>query len=93
MLRKHAKLPALKLAIALGLAWGSALLIIGLLAWQCDLGASWVGVLSGLYMGFAPTCFGCLIGAGLGFIDGFVAGLLIAWFYNRYLKHYNVNCL
>ena len=41
--------------------------------------------LSELFIGFGPTFVGAIAGMVWAFVDGFVAGLLIAWLYNSFL--------
>lgn len=69
-----------------GLTWSLTILIIGLFAWIFALDTSLMNTMSSLYVGFKPTWLGSLIGASLGFVDGFVGGLLIAGFYRLFLK-------
>ncbi|MBT5179564.1 MAG: hypothetical protein HN861_15150, partial [Rhodospirillaceae bacterium] len=40
-------------------------------------------VLSSMFVGFGPTFVGAISGAVWAFVDGFVAGMLVAWFYNK----------
>jgi membrane associated rhomboid family serine protease len=44
-----------------------------------------VQVLSSLFVGYGPSFVGVVAGAVWAFFDGFVAGVLIAWLYNRLL--------
>ncbi len=41
--------------------------------------------LSTLFIGFGPTFVGSIAGAVWAFVSGLIAGLLVAWFYNRFL--------
>lgn len=66
--------------------WGLGVLIIGILAWQFNVGTEIVNLCSSLYIGYTPSLKGCLIGGVEGFIDGFIWGALIAWFYNYFQK-------
>ena len=72
--------------LALGFSMGIYVLIQGIAAWWFDRGTAVVHLLSSLYIGYAPTPLGCLIGGIWGFTDGFVGGVLIAWFYNKFQK-------
>jgi hypothetical protein len=75
------KLSVKGLAISLGVAWAAAVLSIGwtsMFGW----GTSIVEALSSLYIGYAPTWLGGIIGAAWGFVDGAVGGLIIALVYN-----------
>ena len=48
-------------------------------------GAFLAQVLQNLFIGFAPTFVGSIAGAVWAFVNGFIAGALIAFFYNRFL--------
>jgi hypothetical protein len=77
------KLNPKKLAIALGLTGGLGVLLVGWLA-----AAGWgnydlVNALSAVYIGFKATFWGGIIGGLWGFLDGLIAGYLIATLYNR----------
>lgn len=50
----------------------------GLFHWGVDI----VEVMSSLYIGFATTFLGGIIGALWGFVDGVICGILVAVFYN-----------
>lgn len=45
-------------------------------------GTKIVGIISSVYIGFAPTFFGSIIGAAWGFVDGAIGGAIIAFVYN-----------
>lgn len=79
---KNHKLGVLKLGFALGMTWSLGMLCLGLMAWQLHWGTNMVAVLGDLYIGYAPTLAGSIIGAIWGFFDCFIAGAMIAWFYN-----------
>jgi hypothetical protein len=75
------KLSVKGLTISLGVAWAVFVLFIGwaaIFGW----GTSVVEALSSLYIGYAPTWLGGIIGAAWAFVDGAVGGLIIALIYN-----------
>lgn len=76
--------------LTVGLAVGAGLAIyvfaMGVISMVSGRGRGIVGLLSEWYVGFGPTISGSLIGAVWGFADGFLAGLLVAWIYNRLKK-------
>jgi len=76
----------LALAMALGIISAVYVFFAGITAWLFDWGTSVVEVISSLYIGYAPSFTGAIIGAVWAFIDGFIAGLLIAWIYNKFLQ-------
>jgi hypothetical protein len=70
------------LALALGVTWGAGVLFLGL-AGAIGWGRALVEVLGSVYLGFAPTPVGSIIGTAWAFADGAVGGAVIAWVYNR----------
>ena len=76
---------AKSMAIAGGLLWGGALLLVGLVNLvKPTYGVGFLQMVSSVYPWFhASRTFGdVLIGAIDGIIDGAVAGFLFAWLYN-----------
>lgn len=69
-------------AIALGLTSGLCILALGLLNHYYGLGTTMVSNVGELYKGFDSTLYGSFVGAGWGFLKGFVAGIVIACVYN-----------
>lgn len=77
------KLNVRAFALAFGLWWG-----VGIL-----LGTWWLIALDGatgeatflgrLYLGYAISPLGSLVGLAWGFADGLIAGAIFAWLYNR----------
>ncbi|MEJ2684399.1 MAG: bacteriophage holin [Candidatus Sulfobium sp.] len=74
------------LMIAGGVLWGLYMLFIGWSSWLVGWGSGFVAAMSSVYIGFRPTFFGGIVGAVWGFIDGAVAGAIIAWVYNAVAK-------
>ncbi|MCP4177984.1 MAG: membrane-associated protein [bacterium] len=73
------------LALALGITWGLYMLLLGWVScfgW----GIGVMKIMSTLYIGFSPSFIGGIIGAIWGFFDGVIAGIIIAWIYNRVSK-------
>ncbi len=71
---------------ALGVAVGAVcalyffcLGVFGMFGW----GAELVTALGSLYIGYEATLLGSVIGALWAFAEGFVAGALVAWIYNK----------
>jgi hypothetical protein len=77
------KLDAVALGFTLGIVWGSAMLLLGLI----NMGSIWgSGIMHGmatLYIGYKPTIPGSIIGGIWGFFDAGLAGVVIAWLYNK----------
>jgi hypothetical protein len=79
------KLSAKSLALTLGLLWGGAMLILGVLNMVIPpYGADILIVMGSVYPGIygAGTLSEALLGAAYGAIDGALGGVLIAWLYN-----------
>lgn len=73
------------LALALGLSWSFLILFTGWVS-MFGWGTRFVEVMSSLYIGFAPTFFGGIIGAIWAFIDGAIGGAIVALVYNRVVR-------
>jgi len=73
------------LGIAIGVIWSAYILFCGIAA-MFGWGTALVETISSLYLGYAPTIPGSIIGAVWGFVDGYIAGVVIAWIYNRIAK-------
>lgn len=72
------------LGLAVGVVWGLATLLMGLLATYAGIGESFVTAMGELYYGYSVGLGGSLVGALWGLVDGFIGGALIAWFYNLF---------
>jgi hypothetical protein len=70
------------LGLALGVTWGAGVLMLGLIG-AIGWGRAVVDVLGSLYLGFRPTLLGSVIGGAWAFVDGAIAGIVVAWLYNR----------
>ena len=80
------KLSVKGLGLALGVTWAIGTLILGLSAWLFDYGTVFVELLGMMYVGYTATFAGSIIGAIYAFVDAFIGGALIAWFYNLFTK-------
>lgn len=81
----HATLGVISLGVALGVTSAIFVVLLGLFAAMTDWGVPIVAILSTVYLGYAPTLVGIVAGAVWAFADGFIAGVMIAWLYNRFL--------
>ena len=73
------------LGIAIGVLWAVYVLFCGITAmfgWGIEL----VNAISSLYIGYGPSVLGAIIGALWGLVDAYIAGVVIAWLYNRQVK-------
>lgn len=73
------------LAIAIGSSWGLCMLFAG---WAAIFGWSvqFVEVMASVYVGYGASFLGGIIGALWGFVDGAIAGVIIAFVYNMVAK-------
>ena len=84
--QKHATLGVISFGLAVGVTWALGVFILGVMAAAFGWGVPLVALLASLYIGFGPTFVGGIAGALWAFVDGLVAGLLIAWLYNRFAR-------
>lgn len=75
--------------LAWGISFGVYFLFIG---WAASFGwgVKIVQDVSSLYIGYAPTFLGGIIGGIWAFFDGAIGGLIIALIYNALIKEKNV---
>lgn len=83
--QRHATLGVVSFGLALGVTGAIFVFVLGLTATFLGWGVQLAQTLSSLYIGYGPTLVGTIAGAVWAFVDGLVAGCLIAWFYNRFL--------
>ena len=76
------KLNVKALAVGIGVLWAIYVLFIGWVA-AFGWGKELVTVLSSLYIGYSASFVGGIIGGIWAFIDGAIAGAIIAWVYNK----------
>ena len=81
----HMTLGVVSFGLAVGLTWAILVFALGLVAALLGWGLGIAVALSTLYVGYGPTLVGSIAGAVWAFASGLVAGILIAWFYNRFL--------
>ncbi len=78
---KPMKLCVWGFGIALGIVWAISMLIAGWISvWGW--GTMFVSTMSSVYIGYVPSFGGGIVGAIWGFVDGFIGGVLFAFFYN-----------
>lgn len=73
------------MALTGGIIWAAANLIAGLTA-MAGWGGAYVDVMGSIYIGYAPTVMGALIGAAWAFVDGLIGGAVFAYLYNKLLQ-------
>ena len=80
------KIDAKSFALALGILWAAGVFFMGLTAIVCAWAKPFVDVLSVMYVGYAASIIGSLIGAIWGFLDAFIGGYILIWLYNKFSK-------
>ena len=74
--------------LALGTVLGLSYMLLGWFSingWGREL----VGVLSSLYIGYASTILGGIIGGVWGFVEGLIGGTAFAYLYNLFTKKHD----
>lgn len=69
------------LGIAIGVLWAFYVSCAGIFA-MFGWGTALVETLGSFYLGYGASIIGAIIGAIWAFVDGLVAGVVIAWIYN-----------
>lgn len=80
------KLNAHALGLTLGIVWGLDVFITGLSSSWFGYGTEIITFLGNIYIGYAPTLDGAVIGGVWAFIDAYITGAIIAWLYNKFSK-------
>lgn len=81
----HKTLGVISFGLAVGVTAAISTFVLGIMASAFGWGVNLAVALSSIFLGFGPTFVGAIAGAVWAFVDGFIVGLLIAWFYNRFL--------
>lgn len=79
------RLSPIALGLALGITLAISVFFLGVVAAALGWGVLLAQVLSSVMVGYGPTVVGAIAGAVWAFVIGFVNGVVIAWFYNRFL--------
>jgi hypothetical protein len=79
------KLQPVPLGVAVGILWAIYVFFIGIAA-MFGWGNALVTALASLYLGYSASIVGAIIGAIWAFVDGLVAGVIVAWLYNMMAK-------
>jgi hypothetical protein len=86
-----AKLHVVGLGLAIGILSAVYVFILGLFAMR-GYGVDYVHLAGSIYVGYAPTFLGSLVGAIWAFIHGFIGGVIIAWLYNCFSRSCHRGC-
>lgn len=80
------RLSPLALGLSLGVLWALSVILIALLNMTLGYGVGFISTVGSVYVGYAASMGGILIGAVFALIDGIIGGVLIAWLYNLFSK-------
>ena len=80
------KCEPIPLGVGIGVILAVYAFLLGLIAMWWNWGTALVTTLGSLYIGYEPSFLGSIIGALWAFVDGFIAGVVIAWIYNKFQK-------
>ena len=83
---QRAALGVISFGLATGITAAIFVFLLAIAAGLFEWGVPVVAVLSHLFIGYMPSIVGAVAGAVWAFVDGFVAGILIAWLYNAFLR-------
>lgn len=86
MASKTQKLSIKALALTLGIVWAAYVCLIGVVASVSGYWMELVNLISVVYLGFSASVGGIILGTIQGFIDGLIAGAVIALIYNKLVK-------
>ena len=78
------KLDVKAFGLACGIVWGAAMFLLGVIDIFSSWGKGWTDLMATLYIGYAPTPIGSVIGALWGFFDAGIGGAAVAWLYNKF---------
>lgn len=79
------KLQPVPLGVAVGVLWAAYIFLAAIFA-MFDWGVAMVDMIGSFYIGYGPSILGAIIGAIWAFVDGLVAGVVVAWLYNMMAK-------
>ena len=79
------KLNVKALALATGILWGLVIFLVTYWFLIFGYAGTLLEKISRIYLGYSVTWYGAFIGLGWGFVDGLIAGAVIALLYNRFL--------
>ncbi|MDH3236859.1 MAG: hypothetical protein OEQ29_25345 [Alphaproteobacteria bacterium] len=71
--------------MAIGVTWALTVVFLAVMSAAFKWGIVFAVALQNVYIGFGPNFVGAIAGAVWGFGHGFLFGVLIAFFYNRFL--------
>lgn len=75
------------LGLSLGIVLGLTMLVLALLSMFLGVGTPIVELMGSLYIGFAPSILGGLIGLFFGFIHGYITGALLVIVKDYLINH------
>ena len=83
---RHAQLDVISFGLAIGVTWAISVAFLAVMAAAFQWGIVFAMALQNVYLGFGLNFVGAFAGAVWGFVHGCVAGVMIAFLYNRFLS-------
>ena len=77
-----AKLHSFSFGLSLGLIWGISMLVLGWVGMETGLGVGFVETMRTIYIGYSATAKGFVWGGIWGFVHMFILGFIVAAIYN-----------
>ncbi|HAG62301.1 MAG: hypothetical protein CMF55_01985 [Legionellales bacterium] len=78
------RLKPVALGLAIAVLSALSLLFVVFTALCFGVGFPWLGIIASIYVGFNLSFIGIIIGLVWAIIDGFIAGIVLAWLYNAF---------
>lgn len=83
--KHYGRLGVISFGLSVGVASAVLVFFLGIMAAFFEWGIVLAATLSSFLIGFGPSFVGSIAGAVWAFVIGFLFGLMVAWFYNRFL--------
>jgi fructose-specific phosphotransferase system IIC component len=87
----HVALGVVSFGLAVGITSAVFVFLLGIVAALLGWGIELAQILASLYIGFGPTFAGTIAGAVWAFVDGLIAGMMIAWLYNKIVMRHGAH--
>jgi len=84
----QSKINPLALGLSLGICWGIAVLVMGLMAYYFMNGESFVASVGTVSIGYKASILGSFLAGLAGFVYAFIGGLIFAWLYNLFSRYF-----
>lgn len=86
MMGNCTRLCSVALGISFGLVVGLSMMLLAWAGFHWNYATSIIDMYATVFPGYEATVKGGFVGLGWGFLEGFIFGVLLAWFYNFCFK-------